>query len=304
MQWDSTHVADTTAGLHDADSLDDVNIRLPYRSAAFCDTLQLIWEKTPDIGHLVEVVRKDAAAKQELLQRVNVSRGSVERKVKEVEKAVILLGSREVSNLVLGTAIRRAFPPPAARDARAVQTHILKMGAATAAFAQLLCDRLDLTVSASVFAAGMVLQLGRLVLLFSYPKEYTALWLEMAAGNTSMLAAPPPSLEIASFGVDTAELGAAIGEGWEIPADLLAVISCIDTPEAITRPDLQTLVLVTAAGLTGAVELYEPFAAPSGLPPAIVRLADRKSVDPQAVHDLFTAHGGAIREALEATFRG
>lgn len=282
----------------------EMSLLFPSYPRALSDALNVIGQAMPDAQALLKAVQRDGAVKQRLLRRANLQCFGTGRKIEDVDKAIILLGLREVSNVLFLAAVRKAFPRPSAAAAAAVHAHILRLGVATALFGQLLGDRVDRQGEGSVFAAGVVRQLGRFVMLFSQPDDYSALWLDVADGNTDFLSAPSPERETDLFGLSSTEIGISIGIGWGLPYNLVGALAPNGALELTEEGDASELAVIVAAGLSGAVALYEPFNVPAGLPAPISAFAQAFGLEPSAVRDLLAAEGGAIRKKTEALLDG
>jgi len=90
-----------------------------------------------------------------------------------------------------------------------------------------LASLLDLTDHKVVFTAGLMHNIGQIVLLYNSPDMYEALWWSSESGL-----APLVEEERVIFGKDHHELGLEGATTWSFPEELQLTIAHYDTPQA------------------------------------------------------------------------
>src|SRR5262245_43044471 len=136
-------------------------------------------------------------------------------RVRSLPRALVLLGAPRVRNLAVGVGMGDTLAAGAGRHRAAeLWEHAVAVGVAT----KMIAARLRSGEPDEAFAAGLLHDVGRLVLAERFAEPY---W--DAVGGPSEHAAIERQ-ESASFGVDHAEVGSWMLDGWRLPP---AVVSAV-----------------------------------------------------------------------------
>ncbi|RMH69875.1 MAG: HDOD domain-containing protein [Bacteroidetes bacterium] len=265
---------------------------LPPLPAAVQRLLTLARDAEADFGEVSRVIESDQTLTARTLRAANSAFYGVPRRVETVRQATVLLGSDTIVNLALGVSVLglqermdRQWP----LDAEAFWRHSL----AVATAARLLARALPFDDADSAFVAGLLHDIGKLVMLDHFGDVYGQVLLAAQDGTR-----PLPELEREILGVDHAAVGQALCLHWNLPAHLTrAVAEHHDdaAPGARAIPDLvrdaNRLVKLAHLGTSG-----NPF-----VPVATDPLAPHRQIHPSALHRLLDALPAQVREA-EAVF--
>jgi HD-like signal output (HDOD) protein len=209
---------------------------------------------TASVQDLIEVIELDANLTATVLRLANSALYGSRGKIETLTRAVALIGHNALRDLVLATAAVNTF-----RDipAEFVDMNTFWDNSTTSAMlARLLADRLRMRDGESLFLAGLLLGVGRLVFYVRRPAQYREA-LEHAR-EISLADA-----ERRVFGFSHADLGAALLESWGLPEKLtLAVRYQLDptaTPDFAKEVALIHLAGDLAANLAPCLKTeYEP----------------------------------------------
>lgn len=206
--------------------------RLPTPPGTAIQILRICQEDDISITELADVLAADPALSLRLLKYANSAMFGVRKEVTNVRDAVLLLGVRSVRLMALSFSLittddDRACP---GFDFGRFWTHCL--GAAVAA--RTLARQNHFLSPEEAFAAGMLSQLGKLVLAVGMPEEYAPIL--QASGGTLGRA---DEAEQAAFGTTACALGADLIEDWGIPQRLALTIRHQRSPEQIEEADLR-----------------------------------------------------------------
>ncbi len=236
-----------------------MELKIPPLPNTLGEILQFMSDESAsgNVDQLVEIIRKDPATSIYVLQRINSPYHGLRRYISEIDQAVVLLGFKRVCNLVLSVTLKQSFSYMESTAARNVYEHIMQTSLATAAFARDLALHLRLPFSEKAFTAGLLHQLGRLVLLQSATQLYVSLWYtQVQETNQLLFLPPPPKKEQEFFDTNYATLGAAIMRKWSFPEDIVTVIGALLTPFQVASGQKRTLALTVAAGSDAADQLF------------------------------------------------
>jgi len=211
------------------------------------------------------LVSEDPALAAHVLKLANSALFGCRRKVSDLLTALTLIGLDRLRALVLTYGVRHLFRPLARHaECGAIWRHSL----ATA----LLAADLSLEGGGDMmesYTAGLLHDLGRLVLLASAPAEYPALMNRAATPEQSCV------LEQELFGMTHAEAGARAMRRYELPDRLAeaALQHHHGDPLALSRTDPETALIASSCRL----------ASLSGFP--VISRKDRPAADASAEDD-------------------
>src|SRR5467141_1383451 len=191
-----------------------------------------------------EVIALDPALTARTLKLANSDFYGFPRKVGTVDLAVVVLGPDTIRDLVLGASVFQTLDPTW-RSLTGLWSHSLACGVAARAMA----DRCGYRLESEAFAAGMLHDIGKVVLRQTCPARYDAATALAREQGISMIEA-----ERGILGSDHAEVGGWLAERWGLPGDLVEAIACHHRPEqARLNTELTSLVHIAdwLAGRTG-----------------------------------------------------
>jgi len=198
---------------------------LPTLPTVLTKILQLVDGESSNGRDLIAVIERDQALTGKMLRLANSAFFGQSRRVATIPRAVVLLGFTTVRNLALGVKVWDAL---GAGVSRPRLQELWAHGVAVAVATKSLTARLRAGDPDEAFTAGLLHDVGRLVLAMRFREHY---W-ETAggAGEADVLDAS----ESAAFGVDHAEVGAWILEAWSLPATIVDAVRLHHTADART----------------------------------------------------------------------
>lgn len=277
-----------------------MEIKFPPMPQTLTEIVQIVSQRetSPDTARLVSVVQRDPAITASVLRRVNSAFYGMSRRVSQIDKAILLLGFKEVCNLVLTSAVKQTFAFKEGRDEKRIYDHVLKTSLGTALYAKELTGYLNLMFPETAFTSGLLHQLGRLVFLNSIPKGYTQLWLQIESAGEG-LKAPSVQQEELIFDTDHIRLGAAVAEKWSLPEELVLVIQHSQDPSAIDKPFLRVLAALVAVGSDAALRVFED--SPSDeLPESWRKMAEMRNLEVTELAAFLESRNDRVREFTDA----
>lgn len=226
------------AKLDSADLLGGVD-DLPSLPAVVMELLGSIDEEDIDIGVLAKKVANDPALTAKTLRLANSSAFGLQVKATTIQQAMTFLGFQTTRKLITAAALTGCFPSgrcPGFND-KAFWRHSI----ATAACARALAHRVRFNADYA-FTAGLLHDIGRLVLVARFPERYQAV-LSLRDKNDSELIDAERTL----LGVDHVDAGVALARHWQFSDTMCQAIAYHHTPEAPGAGFLATIVHVASA---------------------------------------------------------
>ncbi|MBB3120483.1 HDOD domain-containing protein [Pseudoduganella violacea] len=208
-------------------SYDDVVTQLddlPSLPAVVMELLNSIDQEDIDISVLAKKVSHDQALTAKTLRLANSSLYGLQVKVTTIHQAITYLGFQTTRNLITAAAVTGCFAEGACAgfDHKAFWRHSI----ASAACAKVLARHMRFNQDYA-FTAGLLHDIGRLVLVSSFPQRYEEVLAWRAEHDCHLLEA-----ERAVLGIDHVEAGLALAEHWNFSDTMRLAIGGHHDPEA------------------------------------------------------------------------
>lgn len=219
----------------DTDAISRNISALPSIPAIVIDLLQSIDDPNASTEQLAHKIAVDQALVARLLRIANSSFYGLQRKVSSVQDAVFVLGMGNIRNLALAAALSSSFSAHA--EASGINLAAFwRHGVATAQCAKGLAGRMNCSGDRA-FAAGLLHDLGRLVLASGFPKHYV----EVARVRT-LRDCPMREAELEVIGLDHAAIGRQLAERWGFPVALCEAVGGHHDPSQLHSGTLAAVV--------------------------------------------------------------
>ncbi|MDO9193779.1 MAG: HDOD domain-containing protein [Undibacterium sp.] len=206
--------------------LDDV-IRqikdLPTLPTVAQEMLSNLEDDDTSLDMICEKVAMDQSLAAKTLRLANSSYYGANSKVVTLQQAVALLGIKNIKKLILMTSLTNSFPTSRCRnfDSRAFWRHSI----ATAICAELISRTLKMKHDFA-FTAGLLHDIGRLVLVTRFPKEYEQVIAHREQQDCYLLDA-----EQTVLGIDHVSVGLVLAMQWEFSDAIQDAISGHHQPD-------------------------------------------------------------------------
>ncbi len=199
--------------------------------------IQAIQDPDASASEITRIVGEDPALSMKVLRIANSPFFGFPRQITEVQRAVVLLGLNTVKGLVLSLSLTKIFP--------AERTHPFfemegfwkhSMGCAHAA--RILATRKGFESPDAAFTAGLLHDVGKLVLLTRCPEDFLQAVQVAHDQQVSLREA-----EEARLGITHDQVGAMLAERWGLPEILAEAMACHHcSPGRPGRDDLPGIV--------------------------------------------------------------
>ena len=196
-----------------------------------------------NLADLAEVVGNDPAMTARVLRLVNSAYFGLATEIATVSRAISLLGSQEVHDLVLAVSVAESFD--------GMSNEVMDMSrfwrrsvvcAITGRELASMCNVLD---SERLFVAGLLRDIGHLFIYQTAPLKA-----QQAIELAQLQNAPLYKAERAVLGVDYAQIGADLMRRWQLPQSLWEPTECHLEPERSEEYGLFSCLVHIAGALT------------------------------------------------------
>ena len=212
---------------------------LPSLPAVVMELLSSIEQEDIDISVLAKKVSYDQALTAKTLRLANSSTYGLQVKVTTIQQAITFLGFQTMRNLITAAAITGCFPSGRCEGFhdKAFWRHSI----ATAACARALARRMRFNQDIA-FTAGLLHDIGRLVLVTGHPDAYAQVvaWHAQHGGDWQ-------DAEQAVLGIDHVDAGVALADHWNFSSTMRQAIAYHHAPDIHGAGFLATIVHVANA---------------------------------------------------------
>ncbi|MBW1991613.1 MAG: HDOD domain-containing protein [Deltaproteobacteria bacterium] len=192
--------------------------------------LMLVNKPELSIQELVEVIKFDPAITANVLRIANSAYFGLRREIHSLHQALLLLGTQELLKIIIASGATRLFAnatPGYFSERHGLWRHSVSCGL----MADLLARELTWAERATCFTAGLLHDIGKLVLSLFVDQKFAAI---MEVVETQ--GKPFHRAEKEILGVDHAEIGGEMARIWDFPDRLRLVIRHhhLDCPESFS----------------------------------------------------------------------
>jgi len=233
---------------------------LPSMPSIYTEIIEEMHSPDPSIQKVGEIISKDISMTAKILQVVNSVFFGLSRKIGSPQEAVILLGMETIKALVLSVKIFSEFSQKNFSwfNIDSLFNHCMSVSTYTKTIAT--HENFDQDVINNSLMAGLLHDLGKLILATNFPKHYQQVLTEAQSSNQNLW-----QLEYEEFGTSHAEIGAYLMGLWRLDNAIIEAIAFHHRPG---KSMIQSMGLLTAVHISDALD-YEARNTPdpgNGLP--------------------------------------
>lgn len=250
---------------------------LPSLPQLVMELQQSMQREDVDIHALASRITLDAALTAKTLRLANSSFYGVPNKVTTMQQALSVLGLRSIRTLLTACSITGSFSPAqvGAFDLAAFWRHAI----ATAVCARVLAPHAGIN-GENAFTAGLLHDIGALVLASQFPAEYRQVTAYRHAHDCQAMVA-----ETAVLGIDHAQVGCALAAHWRFPAAIQEAVAGHHQQMAEGAPFTLTELICLANVLARALDVAG--LADEQVPPLALPLWQAIALDEQGWEQVF-----------------
>ena len=217
--------------------LGQLDIELPEVPSLVHELNGLIADPSSSAQDIARVIQKSPSLTATLLKIVNSAFYGLRSKIDSIPRAVMLMGSKEVSHLAMGITIMETFRhiPKEVLDVASFLDHHLACGIV----ARELAIQSNISGKEHLFVSGMLHDIGRLVLCKYFPQE-TLLTFYLAEQSN----VPLYTVEKRILGCNHTQIGKILLQKWGLPHALVDNIYYHHEPSSSPRPAMAAIVQI------------------------------------------------------------
>lgn len=210
---------------------------LPSLPSIYLQVEKELKSNDASIGRVGEILAKDTGISAKVLQMVNSPIFGGLHRIDSINQAVVRLGADVIQSLVLYLQTCSSIRLPAEYSLARISAHGARIGALARAIARLENQRDD--ICADAFLAGLLQNVGSLIIISSFPEVYSQIEAESSQQNVSV-----SEIERRLLGSTHAEIGAYLISLWGLSPRVAEAVAYHDVPSRC--PDERMSFVLTA----------------------------------------------------------
>ena len=218
---------------------------IPSLPEVVSEVVALMAQPGTSAAAIADLISYDPGLTSRVLRLVNSSAFGVPRQISSVQHGIMMLGFNTVRGMVLSASVFKVFAQ-ADSDATPCLDHrqFWKHSMATAMVARMLADAHNLPEKDDAFSAGMLHDIGKLLLDVYFRKDYAHVLSTARLNQRPVYGSRFVAVEQSCLQTDHAAMGALLAERWTMPVPIVQTIRYHHTVEAAEQ--CQALVAVVA----------------------------------------------------------
>lgn len=218
---------------------------LPPLPASEMRIISLTKNPEANIKDLETVISHDPALAASILRQANSAYYGYARRISTLNQAIVILGFQAIQGLAMASAVAPALKIPLPGyniDQEGLWQHSML----TAMIAKRLCKRLHLDFGDVAFTAGLLHDIGKLIITVYVQQVGDFIVNKVESGQKYSYV----ELEEKIIGYDHGAVGGFIAKQWGLPSDLIEAISYHHFPERAVEYPALTAAVHVANGLS------------------------------------------------------
>jgi HD-like signal output (HDOD) protein len=264
--------------------IERIDVKLPEVPSVVFELNEIISDPLSSSADIARLVNQSPSLAALLLKIVNSAFYGFRSKVDSISRAVVMIGSKEISNLALGITIMEAFKdiPRRVMDVTSFMEHSLGCGIVS----RILAAYANITATEQLFVSGLLHDIGRLVVCRYFPDVMGLILADARRADT-----PVMQSERTVAGKPHTQIGRKLIQKWKLPYALENNVLYHHNPSASPNPEAAAVVqaadiIMHGLGFSGSGEhrvpgfdtaAWDRLKVPAGALPAVIR---------QAVHQI------------------
>lgn len=229
---------------------------LPAMPATVAELLRLTDDPMVELSEVTQALERDPALTAKILRVSNSPYYGMKQYVGTLKLALVILGVREVRNIVLGIAVVDTLHDE--KLVTLVAKNFWSHAFMVAGFAKKLANTLQIGTQGEAFTSGLLHDIGKLILLRQLGSSYADI-IKKSGGSSDLLYIA----EREKYGFSHADAAAALAVAWNFPAalgDALLLHHAVDGNSLSNAKDPKLAAIIRISNLAA----HEDFEAPQG----------------------------------------
>jgi len=204
---------------HNIEKIIDSTDNLPTLPSIYTKLTSLLEQSNSTVSMVANVISEDQTIAAKVLKIVNSAFYGSPRKIGSLQRAVVILGLREIKNMVLATSTLRMFGQLQSGHGLDMKS-FWKHSIGCAISAKVLAEAAYLKNPEDVFTGGLLHDIGKMIHAIYLPQEFSGVIADIE--DTGM---PLFESEKGILGFTHAQTGRLLAEKWRFPEEVINMIT-------------------------------------------------------------------------------
>jgi putative nucleotidyltransferase with HDIG domain len=184
---------------------------LPTLPAILLKLLAACDNDDTSLSEISAIISKDPVLSIKVLQLVNSAYYGFRYSFRGIEQAVIYLGKNTIKNVALTMSVHQVFDRGVLKNVRKFNIHVFwYQSLMCATLAKRIAQKIGFADIEEAYLSGLLHDIGKLILISTFPKEYGTILVETAGPDSTL------SAETQLLGVTHCETGSWLMEQWQL----------------------------------------------------------------------------------------
>ncbi len=203
--------------------------------------LKMIQTRNTDLNQIAKLIESDPVLTMKLLRVANSPIFAQKSEIRSMQHALMLLGMKRISNIVLSVSIYSKFFANTHKHAAQLMEVFFAHSYATALLSKTISQIFRKQFDDNEYVGGLLHDIGKMVMLQVHPKEYSLVRQLIKQEGLNELSA-----EKEIFGENHVEVGLQLAFMWKLPEEIHRIIAFYKFPQQCD----QMVDLVSIVGLS------------------------------------------------------
>lgn len=252
---------------------------LPPMPVLAAQALQMTKDPKVSARDLQSVITRDQALTARILRIVNSPMFALKREVSTVSHAVAVLGMDAIRSIIMSASVQQVLQAGIVKGPDLGTRLLFDHSWAAAGAARILAEHTRYLNAEEAFLCGLMHDIGKPILIRSFPDRYTQIMAEVYAGRAGFHV-----LELQAFGFSHAHVGALVADRWNFPWRYSEAIGFHHDP--LSASEHLHLACITSLANSIMVQMEIGFEKKKDLDLAVEPAAEFLKLTPQALDEI------------------
>lgn len=187
--------------------------------------LDLLEDENADINEIVKIIKSDPSLTFKVIRIANSPIYASRMQIENIDQAVMMIGFKKLTNIILGLSIFSKFWMSTRKDAKELMYKFWWHSSSTGTIAKSISSKIRQDFKENEFIGGLLHQIGKLAMI-QYDISMYKKVIDMIENTESS----DIEAEELFYGFNHLEVGREISNKWKLPRELKVVISSYPYP--------------------------------------------------------------------------
>ncbi len=274
---------------------------IPSLPAVVNNIIDLMGKPQSSAAEIAKLISYDPGLTSKCLRMVNSSAYGFQRQISSVQHAIMILGFNTVRGIVLSASIFKLFANQ--RHASIDPSEFWRHSICTAIGSRILASKWKIPYADDAFSAGLLHDIGKMILLHYFTSDYESVLLEAKKHKTIPHGLSFLSIEQSILQTDHTDVGYQLAQRWRLPSTFSETIRFHHHPQEASNAQELVYVIALANAFSHLIQFNFNIFNSQFIPPEVLEYFQFDPEDPKPFENLFIEvcnEADSIEELLQS----